>query len=109
MDRKRFGTYGELLAEVYLEEQGYQLQAKNYQCRLGEVDLIAEKDGCLHFVEVKTRKQNDAFRPAEAVNRTKQEHLWKAAQVYLKEVGKEYDAICFDVMEVEVNHLVNVL
>ena len=49
------GTWGEALAAEYLQKHGYKLAAHGYQCRFGEIDLIAWDGDTLCFVEVKTR------------------------------------------------------
>ena len=49
------GTWGEALAAEYLQKHGYKLAAHGYQCRFGEIDLIAWDGDILCFVEVKTR------------------------------------------------------
>ena len=53
--RKQFGDWGEQVACDYLEKQGCQILERNFHTSLGEVDIIAARDGGLIFVEVKTR------------------------------------------------------
>lgn len=50
------GQHGENLALEYLGRQGYTLLARNWRCRFGELDLIVQRAGCIHVVEVKTRR-----------------------------------------------------
>ncbi len=52
--RKEIGTLGEKLASAYLKRRGFSIVDKNVARKTGEIDLIAEKEGVLHFVEVKT-------------------------------------------------------
>ena len=52
---KDIGCAGEELAALLLLQRGYRILARNFACRWGEIDIIAEKEGVLHFVEVKTR------------------------------------------------------
>lgn len=52
--RKEIGALGEKVAGEYLRRQGFSIRDKNVARKTGELDIIAEKDGCLHFVEVKT-------------------------------------------------------
>jgi hypothetical protein len=54
--RMRLGASGERLAANWLEARGYQIIATNWHCAYGEADLIAEREGELIFVEVKTRR-----------------------------------------------------
>lgn len=93
------GGWGEEQAARYLEARGYAVLARNYRTRFGELDIIAEKDGFLAFVEVKTRK-NDRFAAArEAVTPAKQERLRITAELWLQEhpTGRQPR---FDVIEV---------
>lgn len=77
------GALGERLAEGFLTEKGYRIAARNFRTRFGEIDLVAEKDGVLAFVEVKLRK-NDRFGAAcEAVGLVKQRKLILAAEEWL--------------------------
>ena len=61
------GTWGEALAADYLRQRGYRLAAHSYQCRFGEIDLIAWDGEILCFVEVKTRTNTDMALPREYV------------------------------------------
>ena len=49
------GKRGELLAAIHLKKAGYKILCQNFRARRCEIDLVAYKDGCLVFVEVKTR------------------------------------------------------
>ena len=72
---------------------------REWRCRFGEIDLIAEKDGVLLFVEVKLRTNLQYGAPREYVTVIKQEKLRAAALLYLSE--RELDVPArFDVAEV---------
>jgi putative endonuclease len=75
---------GELLARRHLERLGYRIHAQNWRAREGEIDLVAEDQGTLVFVEVKTRSGRAFGLPEEAVTRAKRRHLRDAAQAYLE-------------------------
>ena len=93
------GAWGEECAAAYLRRHGYRILARNYSCRFGEIDLIAEKDGVLLFVEVKLRTNLQYGAPREYVTVKKQEKLRTAALLYLS--GRELDVPArFDVAEV---------
>ena len=93
------GAWGEECAAAYLRRRGYRILARNYSCRFGEIDLIAEKDGVLLFVEVKLRTNLQYGAPREYVTVKKQEKLRAAALLYLS--GRELDVPArFDVAEV---------
>lgn len=109
------GLWGEVYAARYLRDSGYEIIAGNYRCRMGEIDIIAEKDGVVSFVEVKTRNENPMYRPMEAVGSQKQKRLIAAAQYYMLETKNEFRS-CFDVIEVtldknfkikNINHIKN--
>ena len=72
---------------------------REWRCRFGEIDLIAEKDGVLLFVEVKLRTNLQYGAPREYVTAKKQEKLRSAALLYLSMHGLDASAR-FDVAEV---------
>lgn len=91
--RRQFGNRGEDLAAVFLQERGLRILIRNWSCRLGEIDVIAEKNDVLHFVEVKTRRSRAFGDPQEAVTRTKLQHLQRAIEVYVAQmctVSRDY-------------------
>ncbi len=107
MNKKEFGKLGEDMAANYLKLQGYEIRAKNFRSRIGEVDIIARKDNRIVFCEVKTRSGDLMGTPAEAVNETKKNHMRKVAALYMmSEKITNYD-VGFDVIEVKLNHIEN--
>lgn len=99
MEKKERGARGEEAAARHLAQNGYAILARNFRVRWGEIDIIAEKDGMLCFVEVKTRTSGRFGEPREAVDKRKRQHLWLAAEAYLAEHPWE-GPMRFDVMEV---------
>lgn len=99
MSTKQDGDWGEALVEKYLSERGCRIVEKEWRCRLGEIDLIAEKDGMILFVEVKLRTNLRYGMPREYVTAKKQEKLRAAALLYLSTHGLDAPAR-FDVAEV---------
>ena len=96
---KLSGAWGEALAAEFLRKKHYKLVAAGYQCRFGEIDLIAQKGKILCFVEVKTRSNLKCGLPRDYVTAAKQEKLRKTAAFYLSD--KELDCpVRFDVAEV---------
>ncbi|MBU1907641.1 YraN family protein [Patescibacteria group bacterium] len=81
--RRRFGNRGEDLAAVFFISKGFEIVARNWNCRAGEIDLICEKRGVTHFVEVKTRRSLTYGNPEEAITPTKLQHLRRAIEAYL--------------------------
>ncbi len=98
--RRQFGNRGEDLAAVFLQEHGFRILARNWSCRLGEIDLIAEKDAALHFIEVKTRCSRAFGDPQEAVTRTKLRHVQRAVEVYVTQAGTVSQDYQIDVLAI---------
>jgi putative endonuclease len=98
--RRQRGDRGEALAAEELRRLGFRILARNYACRSGEVDLVADEGGCLCFVEVRSRRTGSAVSPAETVDRRKQRRIVAAAKHYLARTGVPR-AIRFDVASVE--------
>jgi putative endonuclease len=82
-DRARLGRRGEKLARKFLENLGYQTVARNYRCPAGELDLISLDDHSIVFVEVKTRRSEEAADVERAVNPEKRRQLMRVAKYYL--------------------------
>jgi len=91
MDVKKVGNFGEQIAENYLKNKGYQILDRNFSFRIpgnpqkGEVDIIAQKNDIISFVEVKTLRlaQGEPFSPEEKVDFGKQRKLVKTAESWL--------------------------
>lgn len=98
-EARLLGRWGEAKAAELLRRRGYTILAAGYQCRFGEIDLIAKTDKYLCFIEVKLRK-NDAFAPGRAaVDRRKQQKLRTTAELWLAEHPAEGLQPRFDVAE----------
>ena len=80
---KTFGNESETLATRYLEDAGYVIIERNFYARkLGEIDIIAQKNGILHFIEVKSAKAN--FDPVYNMTPTKIRRVINSSYYYLK-------------------------
>lgn len=99
MEARLLGRWGERLVAEDLRKKGWKIRETNYRCRMGEIDLIAEKGNYLAFVEVKLRKSDRFGQAAEAVTTQKQRKLRAAAELYLMEKNTELQPR-FDVAEV---------
>lgn len=100
MNRKELGKWGEKLATKYLKARGYRIVEKNYSCKLGEIDLIAEKSNYLVFIEVKTRRSDSFGLPQAAVGYRKQEKIRKVALYYIAFNEDKDQQIRFDVISI---------
>jgi putative endonuclease len=98
--RKELGKKGEEMALRFLKKNGYRIYARNYVCKMGEVDIIAKEKDTLVFIEVKTRTSTVFGPPQLAVNSAKQMQLSKVALYFLKEKGLEDVKARFDVVAI---------
>ena len=99
MSTKQDGDWGEALAAEYLEARGCRIVEREWRCRFGEIDLIAENRNYLVFVEVKLRKNAHFAEAMEFVDRRKQERLRQTAAVYLSQYETQKQPR-FDVIEI---------
>ena len=100
--RKKLGNFGEELAAEEIQRQGMEILARNWRCPLGEIDIIARKDGLVAVIEVKTRRGRSAGTPEQAVDDQKQRKLCKLAQCYIESIGWEGE-VRIDVVGVELS------
>lgn len=94
------GKKGETLACLWLLLHGYKILKRNYHSRFGEIDIIAQKNGTISFVEVKARGENTLSTPASAVDIYKQQKIIKTANQYLTYCDNPDGDFCFDVVEI---------
>ena len=94
------GVIGEELAYHFLSAKGYKILLKNYECALGEIDLVAKEKGVLVFIEVKTRRSEAFGSPLDSITRQKRHQIVKTAQYYLKRYGIKNVACRFDVVSI---------
>jgi len=100
LTRKQLGQQGEDLVSEYLQNIGYRILYRNYRCRHGEIDIIAEEGGDLVFVEVRARRSANFGTAAESVNFRKQQKLHQLALFYISIEGQPKDNYRFDVAAV---------
>lgn len=82
----------------HLQQQGYRILARNYRCRLGEIDIVAEESGVLCFVEVRSLATRAFGDPLETVNQAKQRRILQAAGHYLTVHRSHHRQVRFDVV-----------
>ncbi len=86
---KDLGIFGENLAIKYLKKKGYKILDKNFFFqtkngpKLGEIDVIAKKEGKISFLEIKTLSCAGKIEPEEKVNFIKRQKIEKVAQIWL--------------------------
>lgn len=100
--RHEIGRIGEDVAVQYLEEKSYEIVERNFECKQGEIDIIAKDDKQkeIVFIEVKTRTNRNYGEPIEAVTYYKQKHIIKSIEYYLYIKKLEKAFIRIDVIEV---------
>lgn len=94
------GRIGEEAALALYLERGYRPVAKNWRCRLGELDLVLWRDRTLVFCEVKARRGSSLGGAYEAVTATKQRKLQLLAEAFLESTSLKPHRIRFDVASV---------
>ena len=99
--RQRLGDFGERVAKAHLEAKGYRILATNFRVREGEVDIVAELEEIVAFVEVKTRRGDAMGSAVESIDRRKAQRLLLAAQAFAQQrpelpPGRRIDLIAID-------------
>lgn len=100
MLKQLLGKFAENRAEKLLREAGLAILARNYRCRQGEIDLIAQEGDTVVFVEVRSRNRQDYGSAAESITPTKQRRIVAAARHYLARLPHmpacRFDAVTLD-------------
>ncbi len=106
---KKLGRKGEKLAVKYLKRGGYKILKRNYVNPFGEVDIIAQKEDTVAFIEVKTRLSDVFGAPSEAVNYSRKQRYISAAKYFFYERAIDC-TVRFDIIEIfkgTINHIEN--
>lgn len=108
---RKIGNKAEDKAVKYLKSKGYKIIERNYTLPCGEIDIIAQKNKTLVFVEVKYRTNAQEFGgPISAVNKSKQTRLINTALNYIKTKNPSYEALMFDIIAIsgdKIEHIQN--
>ena len=92
------GQRAEQLASSFLIQQGYRILERNYRCRGGEIDLVAQDGEVLCFVEVRSRRSSTYGNPLETIGGRKRGRLIHAARHYLAVRARSDREVRFDVV-----------
>ena len=95
------GTTGEVMAVKHLAEKGFEILHQNWRHSHWEVDIIASKDGILHFIEVKTRRTKKFGHPEDSVSKKKIQNLINASEEYLYQFP-EWKRIQFNILSITI-------
>ncbi|MDD3656300.1 MAG: YraN family protein [Atribacterota bacterium] len=109
------GNTGEKFARYYLNKKGYRILEQNYKVSFGEIDIIAEKNNCICFIEVKSRRSNICGSPEESITQYKKNKIIKVAELYIKQRKIKDKLFRFDVIAlnfnnnflIKINHITN--
>ena len=98
--RRARGIAGEDVAAAWYASQGYEVLARNWRCRTGELDLILRRGSEVVFCEVKARRTDAFGAPQEAVTREKRQRIRHLAARWIEESRVRPAQIRFDVAAV---------
>lgn len=102
MDRAEIGRRGEDAAAAYLERVGMTVEARNWRCPIGEVDIVAWDGDELVLCEVKTRRSQAKGTAEEAVSAAKRRRVGRLAEAYLATCGRTPARTRLDVIAIRV-------
>lgn len=98
--RQELGSKGEDIAVRFLKKKGYRIIRRNYRCKYGEIDIIAEHDNITAFIEVRTIQAENFGTPQDFITNIKTEHISKSALNYIKKENL-FDRSCrFDLVAI---------
>jgi len=95
-----FGKEAEQIACSFLIQKDFSIIEQNYRTKFGEIDIIANHENYLVFIEVKARHSTRKGIPKEAVNFSKQKKIINTANYYLKQKGILNTKVRFDVVSI---------
>jgi len=98
--KQELARIGEEHAARYLRSRGYRIRERNYRTPRAEVDIIAEHDHALVFLEVKARSSDEYGKPREGVPLWKQRRIAAGAASYIAGRERRERVTRFDVVEV---------
>ncbi len=113
-EKRKLGDLGENIACDYLERHGFEILDRNYLRKWGELDIVAEKKGIIHFIEVKSVSHvtlpkdvihvtSDTYRPEENVHPWKLKRLSRAIQTYILEKHLDDREFQLDIITVKID------
>ena len=104
MNNKIKGNLGEKIAQDFLIKNKFKILETNFRySKLAEIDIIAQKNNTIHFIEVKTRTSNISGNPLEAITKTKLNSIYSCAKFYLSNTKNHYDNMQIDAIAIILN------
>jgi len=109
-EKRQFGNKGEDIACLFLTKHGFTILERNYLKKWGEIDIVAQKEGRLRFIEVKSAKESfdavphvtSTYRPEDNVHPGKLRRLFRTIESYLMDKGVDCDWQ-IDIMTVKID------
>ncbi len=101
INRRETGNRAEDIACDYLKKNGYRVITRNFNCRVGEIDIIAQNGDDLVFVEVRSWNSSGTINPVHTISRRKQERVIRAAETFLAKYSRKPVPARFDVLIVK--------
>ena len=100
-NRKNLGNWGERRCEKFLKNKGLKTLVRNFSCKTGEIDIVmADTDGSVVFVEVKTRSDETFTAAEDVITQAKKDKLAKTARYFLQTNNIKNRPCRFDVVTV---------
>ena len=93
------GKKGEALATSWLIDNDFIIHHNNWRHSRYEIDVVASRDGILHFIEVKTRTGSQFGFPEESVSEKKIDSLMRASTVYLAKY-RGWKRVQYDILSI---------
>jgi putative endonuclease len=100
--RRALGAAGERTTALYLEQRGYRIIDRNVRLKAGEIDIVADHDGCLVLVEVRVRRSASAGTALESVGPRKQERLRRLSLEFAAGLGGPPRSVRIDVVAISI-------
>lgn len=100
VEGQALGALGERIAERWLRRRGWRVVHRRFRSGHRDIDLVAEQEGTIAFIEVKARCGASFGGPLAAVNWRKQRELTRSAEVWIDRHGRPAEAYRFDVIGV---------
>ena len=97
---QQLGIDGERIAERWLVHRGWRVIQRRFRSGHRDIDLVAEREGTIAFIEVKTRSGAEFGGPVEAVNWKKRRELSRSAHTWIDRHGRPGESYRFDVVGV---------
>jgi putative endonuclease len=101
--RRALGAAGERVTALYLEQRGYRILGRNVRLKGGEIDIVADHNGCLVIVEVRLRRGAGTGIALESVARKKQERLRRLSMEYCAGLQAPPESVRIDVVGISLD------